>query len=224
MSSGANSDKFIANAVAAKTAQPSIAYRAAYGTSYQPIIDAINKSSKARLATGWSGDSDKELAKRYEDDWTVTSPYLEQMLNQSIVNSNSRNLIDVAKKQIQRTAMGTDEAMNYRQMGRGNVNLTPSQQLAMASNNSIAAGANNTANMNIARTSQYEANVDALNRLVATTNAMKKGSASTLGGIAQNEANREAQRSAARAADKQARNGLIASGVGLVATIGMAVF
>lgn len=72
MSSGANSDKFIANAVAAKTAQPSIAYRAAYGTSYQPIIDAINKSSKARLATGWSGDSDKELAKRYEDDWTVT--------------------------------------------------------------------------------------------------------------------------------------------------------
>lgn len=224
MSSGANSDKFIANAVAAKTAQPSIDYGAAYGTSYQPIIDAINKSSKARLATGWSGDSDKDLAKRYENDWAVTSPYLEQMLNQSLVSSNSHNLIDVAKKQIQRTAMGTDEAMNYRQMGRGNVNLTPSQQLAMASNNSIAAGANNTANMNIARTSQYEANVDALNRLVATTNAMKKGSASTLGGIAQNEANREAQRSASKAAAKQSKYSLIGTGLGAIAMGAAAIF
>lgn len=167
-----------------------------------------------------SGDTESELAARYKEDWAIISPYLQELLNAGVVSSGSDALVDAARKQIQRTAMGTDESMNQRQMGRGNVNLTPSQQLAIVSNNSISAAANNTANMNTARINQYESNTNALNRLIATTNAMKKGSASTLNGIAQNEANREMQRQNLAAQEKQSKWGTL----GTIATLGLMVF
>ncbi|HHE3514006.1 TPA: hypothetical protein ACPDKP_000791 [Pasteurella multocida] len=85
------------------------------------------------------------------------------------------------------------------------MHLTPSQQLAMSSATNLNAAASNTANINTARIGQYENNINALNRLIASTNAMKKGSASTLQDIANNESQRRMHADNQRAAAKQAR-------------------
>ncbi|SMB81394.1 hypothetical protein SAMN05660772_01833 [Pasteurella testudinis DSM 23072] len=79
------------------------------------------------------------------------------------------------------------------------------------------AASSNAANINTARVNQYENNVDSLNRLIATTNAMKSGSASTLSGIAGNESARQQQAANAKAAKKQQTY----SNVGMVAGLAM---
>ncbi|MBE2897783.1 hypothetical protein HPC37_02800 [Pasteurellaceae bacterium 20609_3] len=158
---------------------------------------------------------DDTLAQNYKADWAVIKPYLQQLMGYEAQDTNSTRLVDAAKRQMQRTALGIDGSVNQRQMSRAQTYLTPSQRLAMNSLNSVNAAASNTANMNTARVDQYEANTGALNRLVAQTNAMKKGSAATLGGIAQNEAQRRMQKDAQYHANKQAKYGALGSIAGL---------
>ncbi len=163
-----------------------------------------------------SGNVESQLARGYREDWAIISPYLEQLLNDGANASKSNALVDAARKQIQRSAMGTDASINQRQMERANMHLTPSQQLAMGSMTSLNATASNTANINTARIGQYENNIGALNRLIASTNAMKKGSASTLQDIASNESQRRMHAENQRAAAKQARYQNIGAAAGLL--------
>lgn len=165
---------------------------------------------------------ENRLSKAYKDDWATMSPYIQQLLNDGAAATSSTALTDVAQKQIQRTALGIDESINNRQIARAGANLTPSQQLAMSSVNSVDAAASNTANMNTARINQYENNVSALNRLIATTNAMKSGSASTLSGIASNENQRKIAADNVKAQNKQQRNANIGTVAGL-AIMGIAL-
>ena len=120
--------------------------------------------------------------------------------------------------------MGSDESMNARQQMRANTNLTPSQRLSLSSSVSQAAAANNTANMNTARINQHESNLSALNRLIATTNAMKQGSASTLNEIASNESMRKQANDTARAQKRQQNTQTAVSAVATIATIAAAAW
>ncbi|UDW84628.1 hypothetical protein K7G91_000915 [Pasteurella canis] len=162
------------------------------------------------------GSIEGKLAGAYRRDWAINSPYLKQLLEDSANATNSTALVDAARKQIQRSAMGTDASINQRQMDRANVHLTPSQRLAMTSMNSQNATMNNTANINTARIGQYENNVNALNRLIAATNAMKKGSASSLNEIAGNESQRRMHADSQKAASRQARFQNVGMAAGLL--------
>lgn len=167
------------------------------------LNDVANRVVNRQSRLG--GNVENQLARGYREDWAIISPYLEQLLNDGANASKSNALVDSARKQIQRSAMGTDVSINQRQMDRANMHLTPSQQLAMSSATNLNATASNTANINTARIGQYENNINALNRLIASTNAMKKGSASTLQDIANNESQRRMHADNQRAAAKQAR-------------------
>lgn len=146
------------------------------------------------------------LAAMHREDWAITSPYLKQLLAESSAATSGTGIVDAARRQIQRTALGYNESVNSRQANRANIHLTPAQQLAMSSSRAMGAALNNTANVNTARINQYDANINALNRLIASTNSMKKGAASSLDQIAGNESNRRMQNEAAKAQAEQARN------------------
>lgn len=181
------------------------------------VTDNPSKLFAIALRQKSTGGADVEsmLAGAHRQDWAIVSPYLKQLLNDGQASSNSSAMVDAARRQIQRSAMGTNESINQRQMDRANVHMTPAQRLAMDSLRSQNATLNNTANMNTARIGQYENNINALNRLIASTNAMKKGASSTLSDIAGNEANRRMQNENARAQARQARNQTIGTVAGL---------
>ena len=166
-------------------------------------------------------DLEHKLATARRDDWATMSPYIQQLLNDGAAATSSTALVDAAQKQIQRTALGVDEGMNDRQLSRAGTNLTSSQRLAMTGLNSVDAAANNTANINTARINQYESNVGALNRLIASTNAMKNNSASTLDGIAGNESQRRMAEANNKAAAKQSniQTGIGLAGLGIMAAM-----
>ena len=170
------------------------------------------------------GNTEAQLASAYRADWATIAPHLQDLLQTEADAVTSTGIVDAAQRQIQRSAMGSDESMNARQQMRANTNLTPSQRLSLSSSVSQAAAANNTANMHTARINQHESNLSALNRLIATTNAMKQGSASTLNEIASNESMRKQANDTARAQKRQQNTQTAVSAVATIATIAAAAW
>lgn len=166
-------------------------------------------------------DLEHKLSTARRDDWATMSPYIEQLLNTGSQATGSNALVDAEQKQIQRTALGVDEGINNRQMARAGTTMTSSQRMAMGNLNSIEASASNTANMNTARLTQHENQIGALNRLIASTNAMKNNSASTLDGIAGNESQRRMAAANNKAAARQSniQTGIGLAGLGIMAAM-----
>lgn len=150
---------------------------------------------------------DKSLADSMTADWEQVLPNLYDLYaNQSAMLGETNSL---RQARLDAAALGQrNSAIQQRQLGRANVNLSPSQQRAMALKNSMQNTGIGNAMVNNAVSQRYDQNNSARMNLLASVNAMKSGSQANLSQIVGNQSARNQAAADANTARKSSNLGL----------------